>query len=58
MHNKWLIAGLAGLLGALIANQLHCRRRDHQHKQLKHDVQRWEGEGGNVPGVPPAAGGG
>lgn len=47
---KLLLALAAGTLGYFYKCGLDARRR---RGALKEEVTRWEGEGGNVPSVPP-----
>jgi hypothetical protein len=52
MVKSWMVAGLGFGITTAIARILcagmHKRR---EHVALKEEVQRWEGEGGQVPGA-------
>ncbi len=52
MIAKWLLVGLAAVLGAGVANQIwYERRRRSERRALKSEIGKWEDEGGNVPHV-------
>jgi len=49
---KWLIGGLAAIIAVRWANS-QIKRRE-KTVELVDNLNRWEGEGGNVPPVDPA----
>ena len=52
MVKSWLVKGLAFGIAASVARMATGEaRRRREKKNLKDDVQVWEGEGGQVPGA-------
>jgi hypothetical protein len=52
MVKPWMVKGLALGLAASVARMVSAEaRRRRDRKNLKEDVQVWEGEGGQVPGA-------
>lgn len=49
---RWWAVGLSALVGGFVANQIwYERRRRVQHREMTSELDKWEGEGGNVPYV-------
>lgn len=49
---RWWAVGLSALVGGLVANQIwYERRRRVQRREMTSELDKWEGEGGNVPHV-------
>ena len=53
--NRFLMLLLAAGAGAATALALNKRQRGADHRKLKADIGKWEGEGGNVPEVEPVS---
>ena len=52
MVKSWMVKGLAFGIAASLARMVASEsRRRREKKDLKEDVQVWEGEGGQVPGA-------
>ena len=48
---KWLLAGLSFGIATVVTRMLASEKQRRQHAaDLKEQVQRWEDEGGQVPG--------
>jgi len=52
MHRLGLLALSFGATAAVAFMAGRKRRRRDERRTLKQEVQKWEGEGGNVPQVP------
>jgi hypothetical protein len=51
MVKPWMVAGLGfGVVTAITRVIAGGVRKRREHAALKDEVQRWEGEGGQVPG--------
>ncbi len=49
MSRSILILGLGILAGVMLATTVRDQRQHKGRRELKEEVERWEGEGGNVP---------
>ena len=53
MRNILIAAAVgAGAAAAATAAYFNLQRKREEHKALRSEVGKWEGEGGNVPQVP------
>ena len=56
MDNSWIATLLGFGIVAAVTREVCCvKRKRSEAVALKEEVQRWEGEGGQVPGATPAS---